>query len=982
LTAARSPSFLLGAALAFAFTGPAAGESFLRSVESEHFRIIYPGERFEYLVPHIAACMDNSLAFHRSLFEWQPKEKLTIFLQDWRDTGYGAANTVPRNWVNLGLSPMNFTYETAPAMDRYYWLANHEVAHLATMDQAAEGDLTWRKFFLGKVTPNAEDPLSIVYNNLTNPRWNSPRWYHEGYAVFLETWMGGGLGRALGAYDEMVFRSMVLDDAYFYNIVGLESEGTTIDFQTGINSYLYGTRFMSYLAYTHGPEKVVEWASRKPGSKANFSTQFETVYGTSMEDEWKKWIEFERQFQSENLASIRENPTTPHRDLSPVSLGSVSRAFLDPERGKAYVAVHYPGQVAHLAALDLATGELEKLTELKGPAVYLVTSLAFDPESRVFFYTSDNWEWRDLWTFNLDTGEKKRIANDFRLGDLAFNRADRSLWGVQRLDGRSILMRIPHPYENFERINVFPYGTDLYDLDVSPDGRLLIGGMAEIDGSQSLVGFRIEELVAGNVAPVRLYDFDESLAANFTFSPDGKSLYGTSYYSGASNIYRYDLEQEDMFVLTNAETGYFRPTPLSKDELFALRYTGKGFVPVAVPNREIEKVSAIRFLGTEIANTQPVVREWAAGTPRDAEFAAMATDSVVYPTIQHLKLESIYPIVRGYKDSGSAGLRVNLSDPTGTSWLKLAATYSPDEELDDDERHHLDAELHHWRWNFRGTWNRDDFYDLFGPTKNSRRGYSLEAKWSDILVYDDPRYWRIESGASFWGDLETLPGYQEIGAPSDKLTSAWTTLQYDFVRKSLGGVDEEKGTRFVLEGSGDLVESEVIPRLHAAYDLGFQLPIDHSSIWLRTAAGHAFGDVDDPFANFFFGGFGNNYVDRETEKRYREYQSFPGLEINEVGGRNFVKALIEWDLPPLRFRDAGKPSFYLNWLRPAIFVGGVQTNLDQSGDLNRTVGTVGAQIDLKMVLFSNLPGILSVGYATAVEDGDTHDEFMISLKIL
>ena len=60
----------------------------------------------------------------------------------------------------------------------------------------------------------------------------------------------------------------------------------------------------------------------------------------------------------------------------------------------------------------------------------------------------------------------------------------------------------------------------------------------------------------------------------------------------------------------------------------------------------------------------------------------------------------------------------------------------------------------------------------------------------------------------------------------------------------------------------------------------------------------------------------------------------------------------------------------------------MQTNLDQSGDLNRTVGTVGAQIDLKMVLFSNLPGILSVGYATAVEDGETSDEFMISLKIL
>ncbi len=315
----------------------------------------------------------------------------------------------------------------------------------------------------------------------------------------------------------------------------------------------------------------------------------------------------------------------------------------------------------------------------------------------------------------------------------------------------------------------------------------------------------------------------------------------------------------------------------------------------------------------------------------------------------------------------------------------MTATYSPDDELDDDERHHLDVEMRHWRWNFRGTWNRDDFYDLFGPTKNSRRGYSLGLevrrhpglRRSALLAHRDRRELLGRPR-----DPARLPGDRR--APSKKLTSAWTRLEYDFMRKSLGGVDEEKGTRFTLEATADVVVvgRDPAPARHASTS-GFQLPINHSSIWLRTAAGHAFGDVDDPFANFFFGGFGNNYVDHETEKRYREYESFPGIEINEVGGRNFAKAMVEWDLPPLRFRNAGKPSFYLNWLRPALFAGVLQTNLDQHGDLARTVATVGAQIDLKMVLFSNMPSILSLGYAAAFEDGgDDSDEFMISLKIL
>ena len=49
-------------------------------------------------------------------------------------------------------------------------------------------------------------------------------------------------------------------------------------------------------------------------------------------------------------------------------------------------------------------------------------------------------------------------------------------------------------------------------------------------------------------------------------------------------------------------------------------------------------------------------------------------------------------------------------------------------------------------------------------------------------------------------------------------------------------------------------------------DYGFQLPINHSSIWFRGAAGVGIGDRNNPFANFYFGGFGNNYIDYQAEK--------------------------------------------------------------------------------------------------------------------
>jgi hypothetical protein len=937
-------------------------------------------------VRHIAACSQNALDFHRDLYGYQPAEEVAVFLEDWSDFGHGGANTVPVNFVTYGVAPFNYVYETVPAIDRMFWMANHEMAHIATMDQAAGRDLRWRALFGGKVAPIAGAPESIFYNYLTNPRWNAPRWYHEGIAVFLESWMAGGLGRVLGGYDEMVFRSMVRDDALFYDVVGLESEGTTVDFQVGVNSYLYGTRFMSYLAYRHGPEKVIEWTARRPGSRAYFAAQFERVFDAPLAVEWSRWIEFERDWQRSNLAAIQEQPTTPVLPLSEARFGSVSRPHLDRQRGAVYLAVRYPGQLAHLARLDLDSGRLEKLANVEGAALFYVTSLAFDPERRLLYFTTDNYGWRDLHVFDLERGSSRRLQKDLRAGDLVWDRSRDALWGVRHVHGISTLVRIDAPYDFWDQVFSWPYGEDLYDIDVSPDGRWLTGALARADGTQQLVRIDLSavgpETAPGEAVEV-LFDFGHTAPSNFTFSEDGRFLYGTSYYSGVSNVYRWDFEAADMSILSNVDTGLFRPVPLGDGRLLAFRYTGQGFVPVEIEDRALETVSAIRFLGTAIADRHPIVREWKAGSPTTVE-APSASERRDYPSARRLRFETAYPVVQGYKDSAALGYRAGLSDRLGLSSVELTASYSPeDDELEDSERLHVDLALRHWGWTVRGRYNAADFYDLFGPTRTSRRGYSLGFSWERTLLYDEPRKLSLRTSLTGYGDLETLPEFQNVDAASDKLLQASIGLDYEMVWKSLGAVDEERGTRWRLQAVSNTPErGGTSPRLSLDWARGFLTPIDHSSIWFRTSAGRAFGDRGDPFAQFFFGGFGNNWVDHLDEKRYRRQYSFPGVEIDELGGRDYVKGMVEWTLPPLRFRRAGVPSFYLNWLRPALFAGALRTDLGSSA-LRRTTYDLGAQVDLRLVFFSNLNATLSLGYARAWQDGGpSSDEVLVSLKIL
>jgi hypothetical protein len=92
--------------------------------------------------------------------------------------------------------------------------------------------------------------------------------------------------------------------------------------------------------------------------------------------------------------------------------------------------------------------------------------------------------------------------------------------------------------------------------------------------------------------------------------------------------------------------------------------------------------------------------------------------------------------------------------------------------------------------------------------------------------------------------------------------------------------------------------------------------------------------------------------------------------------------MLEWALPPLRFRQFGLPSFYCTWTRLALFSSALLTNFDSPANRERLVN-LGAQLDFKLVLFSHLNSTFSLGFAQAARERQHPTrEFMISLKLL
>jgi len=952
----------------------------LAATNTDNLRLLYFSHQEDYLTPWLGRAFENALAFHENMWDWRPWERTTMLLKDFGDYGNAAARSSPNDAVLFDIAPLSLTFETFSPGERFFTLVNHELTHVATMDVWNSQDAFWRHAFFGKPMPVQEHPESIIYSYLTTPRVTVPRWLLEGSAVFMETWMSGGYGRAQGGYDEMVFRAMVRDNAYFYSPLGLESEGTHVDFQVGVNNYLYGTRFFSYLALTYSPEQVVQWMRRDEGSAAYYAVQFQRVFGLPLNEAWRDWIAWEHDFQQENLQRISQYPLTPTEPLSQRPLGSVSRSYVNPATGDIVGAFRYPGVIAHVGVLSRETGEVHRLTNIKGPMLYRVTSLAYDPASNTAWYTTDNYAYRDIMQLDVATGRRQMLIRDGRIGDIVFDQADGSIWGLRHLNGYVTLVRIPPPHTHWNQIHTFDFGTTAFDLDVSPDGTLLSASVGTIDGRQSVRVYRIADLERGVFEPIQIFELGESTPEGFVFSPDGRYLYGTSYLTGVSNVFRFDVRNGGWEAVTNAETGFFRPIPQADGSLIVFEYTGGGLQPMLITPEPTDDLNAVQFLGTEVANEHPVVRQWQAGSPNHVDFDAQVTSEGRYRPQEEMGLGAAYPVVEGYRGYAAYGYHAVFEDPLQLSQLNATVSFSPEAGME-DQNWHVDLEYRFVSWTFRFRHNDADFYDLFGPTERSRRGNAFSMNYHNSVIYDPPRELVLDVDAAFWSDLDTLPAAQTVATQFDTLATGGITLHYTNTQKSLGAVDHERGIEWDLATGVDYANHEGFPSLRVGFNGGLPLPIHNSSVWLYTAAGTVGGSENSPLSNFYLGSFRNNYVDDREVKRYREYDSFPGFDIDEIDARQFVRAMAEVNLPPLRFREVGIPAAYLSSIRSAAFAGILHTepNVGDSRDLQ----TVGGQLDLNFTVGHRLPMTLSLGYAQGFEEGERQgDEFMISFKIM
>ncbi|MEO8167651.1 MAG: hypothetical protein ABI623_05340, partial [bacterium] len=426
--------------------------------ESKHFRVIYR-ENHSYLVGHILESAELALDRLHTLFHYTPHEKIVINTYDVNDYGAASTTTVPRNFIWLDLAPMEPGYENIPYTDRIRWLITHELVHVAVNDLATNAEAFNRSVF-SKVAPEQIEPLSILYSVLTNFSRYTPRWHQEGIAIFLETWLSGGYGRALGNFDEMYFRSLVDEGKSFPNDINLETILPYRSFLVEGNYYLYGGRFATYLAKRFDPDKLLAWYTAYPSDfYLTFTTKFRRVFDADFDDVWNDFVRDEKAFQEENLATLKASQLTPYRRLTMTPAGAVSQPHLDGDGTTIYWGEHRPKYLANIQRFDLNSSSSRELYTLPTPSLYHVASTAFDATSNLFFYTTNNNQlYRDIYVLDVKLEKSKLLFEDCRTGYLTVSGTTHELWGIRHNNGISILVYSPAPYDSLKELVHFDFG--------------------------------------------------------------------------------------------------------------------------------------------------------------------------------------------------------------------------------------------------------------------------------------------------------------------------------------------------------------------------------------------------------------------------------------------------------------------------------------------------------------------------------------------
>jgi len=522
-----------------------------RSVETPHFVVTYPKgyERWAGRVTVLAEKAHDLLTLHLG---WTPSGRTHILITDYTDMANGWATAYFRKTIAIYAVSPDDVSELSDFDDWLWGLILHEYTHVLHMDTMGA---------LPKL-------VNRIFGQVWVPNSIQPSWVLEGLAIYSETRFTTA-GRNRATYYDMILRTSALTD----RLQRLdEISSAPIPFPHGSIPYLYGSRFLWYLANRYGEDNLrfmtADYGNRwfpfgvSQSSRMSFGRDLDDLYAEFVRDQRKQAEAVRDRVLARGLREGRALVSSAETTFYPV---------FHPQKPDQLLYVghdgHHPNSLRHLT--------IDGQGRVRSERVW---------ESGVLEAGPPAWDGAGAWLHQVEYAERVHLRNDlFRAGPdgavrltqnarLAFPTVVGDTRVAVRLtndghelvafDARGHVTRVLLPAQARRRI----YGPRL-----SPDGRRVAFSMTH-EGRRDLWLLELSAEV-----PVRVTD-DSAMDVNPSWTADGRFLVFSSDRDGIYNIYAWEAATGRLAQVTRVLGGAFSPT-VSADGRFLVYagYTSRGF---------------------------------------------------------------------------------------------------------------------------------------------------------------------------------------------------------------------------------------------------------------------------------------------------------------------------------------------------------------------------------------------------------------------
>ena len=602
-------------------------------IEGKQCLILFPKEKsdtkdnpYEQIALHIAEIAEELYAQITPQFgkPYNSNKKFAIILEDFSDSTYGYALTIPHRLIRINLTAPGFKIFDTKFESWLKILIAHEYTHLAHFDMTAK-ITSFLRFFLGQViTPNALQPL----------------WSIEGLAIYNESKLTTG-GRLRDNRYEMYLRADFLENR-LKNLEQLEG-GYLTSWPAGNTPYVYGQSLVHYIAELYGEEKLIDISKQFSSFPLlGMDWTLKKVLGIDQNELYLKWKgEKERHFKKQLEQIINSDGITKSQQITHHQYWIENPLWLTNSEVKdstLLYKVFTPHLYPTIRQYDLTE---KKESYLIKRATGQGTSYTLSPDYKYLLYPKlvqyeQHYGYNDLFLFHLASGKQYQLTEKMRIKDPAWHPTSATgktaavinQAGTNNLVLFSLKNLLPEnrltqkhliAFSDLIFLTNFQDGTQISQPVWAPQGDRLAFSLWH-KGYQDIYVITFDShFQVQSIMPVTL---DRYTDINPNWSADGQHLFFSSDRNGIFNIYVYSFADNRLFRLTNVCTGAFEPAISPSGEKMAfIQYHASGY--------ELHLAKMSDFLWELIENPKK---------ERTAELPTLKDKVICFPSIS-LKLK-------------------------------------------------------------------------------------------------------------------------------------------------------------------------------------------------------------------------------------------------------------------------------------------------------------------------------------------------------